>query len=283
MKVLTLNTHAWMEDDPYEKLDALAEQLAESEYDVIALQEVNQTIDAKGIKDDTFIAPEEKVCAVPIKEDNFARLLVKKLKRLDLTYYWSWAANHVGYDLYDEGVAILSKVPFKAESQLVSESEDYTSHYTRKVLKASFDHQDRQWVVLSAHYSWWTDGNGRQLFEHEWMKTLDMIRPDERETAIVMGDFNNDPSVQNEGYALVRRSAPFLNDAFETADVKIGEATVEKEIDGWEGHSDLKRIDYIFAGKGFDIEQYKVTFDGKNGPVISDHFGVEALVKLKLT
>ncbi|SDJ78008.1 endonuclease/exonuclease/phosphatase family protein [Alkalibacterium thalassium] len=283
MKVLTLNTHAWMEDDPYEKLDALAEQLAESEYDVIALQEVNQTIDAKGIKDDTFIAPEEKVCAVPIKEDNFARLLVKKLKRLDLTYYWSWAANHVGYDLYDEGVAILSKVPFKAESQLVSESEDYTSHYTRKVLKASFDHQDRQWVVLSAHYSWWTDGNGRQLFEHEWMQTLDMIRPDERETAIVMGDFNNDSSVQNEGYALVRRSAPFLNDAFETADVKIGEATVEKEIDGWEGHSDLKRIDYIFAGKGFDIEQYQVTFDGKNGPVVSDHFGVEALVKLKLT
>ena len=44
MKLLTVNVHAWLEENQDEKLDILAQTIAEKAYDVIALQEVNQLI-----------------------------------------------------------------------------------------------------------------------------------------------------------------------------------------------------------------------------------------------
>lgn len=283
MKVLTLNTHSWMEEDPYGKLESLVESLAAEAYDIIALQEVNQSMDGDVIKDETFISPREDQLIVPIKEDNFAYLLVEKLKEKGLSYYWSWAANHIGYDVYDEGVAVLSREPFKAESHLISRADDYASHYTRKVLKAKIERSGKRWTVMSAHYSWWKNDQEEKLFQHEWEQTLAVIQPDERERLIVMGDFNNEPQTENEGYALIERTAPFIKDSFKAAGTSIGEATVERAIDGWEGHQDHKRIDYVFVGNGVQVNRYRVVFDGKAQPVISDHFGVEAMIDEKLT
>lgn len=283
MKVLTLNTHSWMEKQPYEKLDSLVESLIEADYDILALQEINQSIDAREIKAETFISPREDTFAVPLKEDNFAYLLVEKMKQRGLDYFWSWTANHIGYDKYDEGVAILSKVPFEAEGHLISKTEEYASHYTRKVMKARIEREGKTWTVLSAHYSWWFNDEKDKLFQYEWNKTLDLIASDEKENVMVMGDFNNDPSIENEGYDLIKKTAPFLFDAFQAADSKIGEATVESEIDGWEGHQEHKRIDYVFVGKDVQVNRYRVVFDGKEEPVISDHFGVEVLIEEKLT
>lgn len=283
MKVLTLNTHSWMEEQPYEKLDSLAESLLEADYDIIALQEINQSIDALEIKAETFISPFENQLSVPIKEDNFAYLLVEKLKQKGLLYYWSWTANHIGYDKYDEGVALLSKMPFESEGHLISKSKDYGSHYTRKVLKAKIEQDKTIWTVLSAHYSWWTNDDGDNLFQYEWEKTLELIKQGERESVIVMGDFNNDPKAENEGYTLIEQTAPFLKDAFQVADTRIGEPTVVSAIDGWEDHSDDKRIDYVFVSKDSPVNRCRIVFDGKEEPVISDHFGVEVLIGKKLT
>ena len=122
MKVLTLNTHAWMENYPEEKLEQIADFIAQEEFEMIALQEINQTMASNEVTDDLFIKPSGETHSVAIKEDNFAYLLVRLLKKRGQTYYWSWTANHIGYDKYDEGVAILSKTPFSSESILVSDS-----------------------------------------------------------------------------------------------------------------------------------------------------------------
>ena len=45
MKVLTLNCHAWQEENQMEKIKHLAQVIKEKQYDVIALQEVMQLID----------------------------------------------------------------------------------------------------------------------------------------------------------------------------------------------------------------------------------------------
>lgn len=281
MKVLTLNTHAWMEEHPEEKLEQLADTLADKQYAIIALQEINQSMQADPVKDDTFISPKETHFPVRIKADNFAYMLVRKLRERGINYYWSWSASHIGYSKYDEGVAILSRFPFEAESYLVSDAREYSNHFTRKVLKGSIQLKENQLTVISAHYSWWTDDSGNKLFQSEWNRTLDSISDKERRALLVMGDFNNDPSATQEGYGQILDTAPFLSDAFTAAEKTVGEATVVKEIDGWSGHSDDKRIDYIFSGEAISVKQYRVVFDGKNEPVVSDHYGVEALVNIK--
>ncbi|MFD3049855.1 exodeoxyribonuclease III, partial [Streptococcus agalactiae] len=43
-KCLTLNTHSWMEVNALKKLFDLAEHIFREKYDIICLQEVNQSI-----------------------------------------------------------------------------------------------------------------------------------------------------------------------------------------------------------------------------------------------
>ena len=67
MKLLTVNVHAWLEENQDEKLDILAQTIAEKAYDVIALQEVNQLIASK------FVTRE-------LKMDNYGLILLEKLR-----------------------------------------------------------------------------------------------------------------------------------------------------------------------------------------------------------
>ena len=67
MKFLTLNCHSWQEENQLDKIKYLAQVISEKNYDVIALQEVSQSIDSKTIEGN-------------IREDNFAVLLKKELR-----------------------------------------------------------------------------------------------------------------------------------------------------------------------------------------------------------
>lgn len=58
MKLLTLNCHSWIEENQLEKMKYLAQVIKEKQYDVIALQEVSQSI-------------EKSIVSGDIKEDNF--------------------------------------------------------------------------------------------------------------------------------------------------------------------------------------------------------------------
>ncbi len=280
MNSLTLNTHAWMEENPMGKLEDIASVIAQGNFEVIALQEINQSMDAEEVEDDTFIPASGETTPVPIKKDNFAWLLVKLLREKGESYYWSWTATHIGYDEYDEGIAILMRRPFTSESILVSKSTDYNCHYTRRILKANATFADRDWTVFSAHYSWWKDDEGEALFSYEWEKTLPHIERNKGKAILFMGDLNNEANVKAEGYELIQQTAPYLKDTFEVADERVGSSTVLSAIDGWENQGGEKRIDYIWSTFDDEVVEYRVMFDGKNGPIVSDHFGVA--VKLKL-
>ena len=274
MKVLTLNTHSWMEEYPELKLRQIVDYIAKEDFEIIALQEINQTMEAKEIADELFIKASGETHSVAIKEDNFAYLMVQLLKERGLHYYWSWTATHIGYDKYDEGVAILSKTPFIPESFLVSEISDYANHYTRRILKGHLTLEDKEWVIFTCHYSWWLDPSGELLFKSEWDETLHHIENDSQKVHLLMGDFNNEAALKEEGYDYIKETAPQLEDAYIQADEKIGSATVLSDIDGWEGHTDEKRIDYIFTDYPGEVKNCRVVFDGKKEPVVSDHFGV---------
>ncbi len=101
MKLLTLNCHSWQEENQIDKIKYLAKVIKEKQYDVVALQEISQRIDSKVVKDN-------------IKEDNFVYLLVKELEFLgEYNYSYIWDFSHIGYDIYEEGLAILTNKNIK--------------------------------------------------------------------------------------------------------------------------------------------------------------------------
>lgn len=263
MKAITLNTHSWMEAEPKEKLAQIVDFLATQEADVIALQEVNQLISAKEIIPDDYFCPQEK--QHPIREDNFAYLIVQALRKRGLNYYWSYSYAHVGYDIYEEGLAILSKEE-QTPKEVVTSNEEYVKHLTRKILIA----QTQSAIVVCGHYSW----AGELGFDYEWQKTIAALE-NAPLPIILMGDFNN-PAGSSE-HAQILASPLNLQDTFLQAKERYGEFTVVKKIDGWRENNDLLRIDFIFVAKEFHVEQYQVIFDGHRGSVVSDHFGVLAV------
>ncbi len=113
MKILTLNCHSWQEEKQLEKIKYLAKVIYENNYDVIALQEVSQSINSKILFDN-------------IKEDNFAFILIKELEKLgENRFKILWDFAHIGYDKYEEGLAILTKHPIKRKKSFyISKSKD---------------------------------------------------------------------------------------------------------------------------------------------------------------
>lgn len=269
-KIMTLNTHSWMEENPEQKLADLVTQIVKADYELIALQEVNQLLASKSVVPDKYFQALTKQMA--IHEDNFALVLVEKLKAAGLNYYWSWEASHIGYDRYAEGSAILSKHEIVAESFFVSAESDFSDYHTRKILLAHTQLMGEDVRVLSGHYSWWeSDSSG---FAYEWDQTLAHLKQVDT-PIILMGDLNNAADVSGEGYDYVQQTAPQLLDAYQQADVLQGRYTVEKSIDGWEGNQQKLRIDYIFVSDDFKVARYQVIFDNVSSPIVSDHYGIE--------
>lgn len=268
-KFLTLNTHSWMEEEQESKLNQLAERILQEKYDVICLQEVNQLVESEQVVQAPFYYAVDG--AIPIHQDHYALRLVEKLVEAGLDYYWSWAYNHIGFDIYNEGVAILSRKPLKARELLVSDVNDPSDYHTRKVLLAETELEGQFITVASCHLSWWDKG-----FQGEWAKfeseLLQVQTP-----LVLMGDFNN--PVGYEGYQHLLQSPVGLQDSHKAAQEIIGAATVEGNIAGWDDNQHALKIDYIFTSKDFKIRKSTVVFDGKRGPVVSDHFGLETEIE----
>lgn len=273
MKLLDLNTHSWIEENPLEKLQQLVEFIEQGDYDVITLQEVNQLMTEAVWQPDEWFCPVAEQRA--IKQDNFAKMLVERLRERGLNYYWAWADAHIGYDKYDEGVAILSKKPLTASAKWVSVTQDRSDYHTRVVLIAQTMIEQRLAQVASGHFSWWDNGS-QAAFSYEWNQTQQLLKQ-ESLPIILMGDFNNPADKRSEGYDLMMASELALQDAFVTAKNCDGEHTVAHAIDGWSENAELLRIDLALFSYSLQIENYRVVLDGKNGPQVSDHFGIEVV------
>ena len=268
MKLLTLNTHSLVESEYTKKLKYFVEILAEKKYDVVALQEVNQTL-----KNDKVSSSELALSGyIPIEEiaitnDNHIYNVVKLLKEKGIDYFWSWVPIKLGYGKYDEGIGILSlKKPEKLKSFYVSKTKDYNDWKSRKVIGARID---GKWYY-SVHMSWWNDPD--EKFYDQW----EVLRKNlNNEATYIMGDFNNPAEIKNEGYTEVLKTGWF--DTFEKALKKDGGTTVSGLIDGWKDKKSLTsmRIDFIFKSGDTNTKSSNVIFNRENKEIVSDHFGVE--------
>lgn len=253
-----------MEKNQKEKLEILVLGIISENPDIIALQEVNQTqnemiISPSGLyhpcKNDTLI-----------KKDNYANLIINKLKKYDIEYYWTWVPVKRGYEKFDEGLAILTKCPIKkSEHIIISKTKNYNNWKKRIALGVEVNN----YHIFCLHMGWFDDLE--DPFINQWEILNNHIKKEKN--IFLMGDFNSNDRDKGKGYDLIKNSGWY--DCYNLAKKKDFGYTVTKNIDGWKNKEINKmRIDYIFTNKNIPIKSSYTIFNGINHPIVSDHFGV---------
>ncbi len=263
MKLLTLNCHSWQEENQMHKIKYLAEVINNKDYDVVALQEVSQLI-------------ESEVIEYPLKKDNFAILLKQELDNYNKDKYsFYWDFSHIGFDKYEEGLAIFTKHKvIDNESFLITNSSDKNYWKTRKIVKSKISYKDKILNFYSCHLGWWNDVE--EPFDYQVDNLLKKSEPNEY--SFFMGDFNNNAFVRNEGYDYLISKG--LKDLFVLANERDSGITVKGKIDGWDENKEKLRLDLVLSNNNIEVKTSKVIFNGKNKDIISDHFGVETIINI---
>lgn len=263
MKLLTLNCHSWQEENQIAKLNYLAKIIYEKDYDVIALQEVSQSL-------------KSNVISESIKEDNFVYLLKKELDKYSNDKYdFYWDFSHIGYDIYEEGLAILTKHKIlNTESIFITQNKNTDYWKTRKIIKTTIKYNEEKIDIYSCHLGWWNDIE--EPFKFQADRLIDNL--DMSKINLLMGDFNNNAFVRSEGYDYLLQKG--LKDLFlESNGNDIG-VTAKGKIDGWDENIEDLRLDLILSNKYISVINAEVIFNGTNKQIISDHYGVEIELRI---
>ena len=272
MKLLTLNTHSLVEENYSIKLDAFVSAIAEQRPDIIALQEVNQTIaeTQADVISEGYVPCVENIV---IRKDNHVYKAAELLEGAGVKYYWTWLPLKKGYDKYDEGIALMSRSRIiETDVIRISETDDYNNWKTRKIIGIRTEAAPDEWF-FSVHYGWWDDLD--EPFQNQWQKTAEYMKKYSR--VWLMGDFNSPAEVRNEGYDMINSGGWY--DSYTLARTRDNGITVGKVIDGWRDKvsgTDGMRIDQIWCSQKAEIASSEVIFNGANKPVVSDHYGVVA-------
>ncbi len=258
--LVTLNTHSWQEADNASCLFHVAGAMKEIRPDIIALQEINQHIQAKTASPERLRESGYVPAGDEIGEDNWALLLSEKLPG----YHWTWIFAHIGYRSWAEGIALLSRSPV-----LETRAADLSAPDIRLRRKALAVRTEAGWFC-TVHLGWW--GDERDPFIGQWEK-LNRFARGLGGPCWLLGDFNNPAHLRGQGYDLILRDG--WEDCYARAQTRDGGVTVPGQIDGWrETQVDGFRLDACFAGQAGKTLRSHVIFNGKTFPAVSDHYGV---------
>lgn len=247
-----------------EKIRNIALAIKEQAYDVIALQEVNQSQDAEKVKGN-------------IKVNNYGLVLQHELENIGVSNYeLVWDFSHMCRSTFEEGLAILTKHPIKdTHSFFVSKSKDTNFWKTRKIVGVTIEVDGHESSYYSCHLGWWSDEEEPAKYQ------MDQLLQEVKGTKpfFLMGDFNNSAHIKEEGYSYLTVEN-VMHDTYLLAQEKDNGITVRGKIAGWHDNKQDLRIDLILASNPVDVASSHVIFNGDNREVVSDHFGVEVTVKV---
>lgn len=275
MKIMTLNAHshgADISENRFQRnLDALAECILQQKIDVIALQEVCQTLGMEAVNKKELHGFIPTGRGTVIRRDNYVLQLIRKLEQKGQQYYWTWDGIKIGYGIYDEGLAVISRFPIKyAEEFYLSSIQDYQHWKTRKAIAANICAGGKKSWFVCTHMGWWEDEE--EPFSGQ-MDRLSKQLSGKEGNIYLMGDFNSPEDERHTGYDYVKK--------YGWTDIWCGNTehrvTVPGKIDGWGAKAEKGIcIDYIWSRYPVDAVSSRVVFTGENEPVISDHYGVLA-------
>lgn len=276
MKIMTLNTHSLIEQDYPQKLQHFVHGVLTEMPDVIALQEVNQSITApiaEGVLLTGYVPAQD---TVPVRVDNHAANVARLLRTAGIAVSWTYLPIKVGYGRYDEGLALLTlnRRITRVDSCLISRTDDYHDWRTRKALAIQAEGL-KDWFC-TVHMGWWQDE--QEPFLAQWKALNAFMTARLRHAPVwMMGDFNAPAEVRGESYDRIADAGWY--DTFLHARERDSGVTVPGAIDGWheppEGlATGPMRLDLIWCSTPVGIAVSRVIFNGENQPVVSDHFGV---------
>ncbi len=281
--VLTLNMHTYQEENQSTKFDMIVETIAKMDIDILLLQECAQHQDSPNVSEGN-----------PIRIDNMAYILSQKLKheyQLDYYFVWDWA--HYGWNVWEEGVAVLSKYP------ILDWESRYISTYTSKSIgswetisrMAIYASIDVPWFgrvnAFSVHLSWRvTETDEEQNNQIKRLKAFVAEKENltsEPVLSFVGGDFNGNPTSDppwSEGYETMMVNNNYVDSYLEVySDANFIPSqrkhdTVKGDLPG--------RIDYIFMKENnqtYSVEASQIIFTPIVVGEVSDHYGVISKVK----
>ena len=135
MKLLTINTHSIIEPDYERKLDYFIGAIAENPPDIIAMQEVNQSVSSELADDLPGFVP---CISRMVREDNHVLRVVRALYGKGISYNWTWVPIKLGYGRFEEGLSIMSRYPIMhTKSTYISTTHEYSNFKTRRLLGIS--------------------------------------------------------------------------------------------------------------------------------------------------
>lgn len=295
MKIITINTHSLEEPEYEQKLYRFVDVVLEEQPDILAMQEVNQSVQAEPF-------PESELTGYmrcpdysgQVRRDNHAARLAGLLREKGMLYHWAWVPAKLGYGKYDEGLAVFSRQPIEeVDSFRISRCADYGNWKTRRILGVK---NEDGWFY-TVHMGWWDDDE--EPFVEQWGRLEAHLKENRNLPIWLMGDFNSLDRISGEGYDLVSESG--WKDTYRLAQKRDCGITVGKMIDGWrerlsaQKHPEAAeageksggdgsaacdpglegmRIDYIWCRHPVEVCSSCVICNGERYPVVSDHYGV---------
>lgn len=269
--LLTLNAHSHAEPDYERKLHQFVHGVAKLQPDIIALQEASQTQTAAPVTPPKGYTPAAE--GISLAADNHVCRAANLLAETGLNYHWTWLPIKQAYGNLTEGIALLSRLPIQAVRWgCISQTNDPSNWRRRMLLGIQTADTDDTWYFCT-HMARWDDAE--DAFRGQWENTKALLP--HTGTLWLMGDFNNPAEIRGEGYDLI--AAAGWQDTFMLAREKDDGITVQKSIDGWRD-TDRKamRIDQIWCNRKVEILRSAVVFNGNPLPVVSDHYGVMAMM-----
>ncbi len=297
MKMITINIHSLEEPDYERKLHRFADVVLAEQPDIFAMQEVNQSAAAEKLEPSKLSGYVKcQDFEGEIRQDNHGARLSGLLLEEGARYFWTWVPAKLGYGKYDEGLAIFSRQPIlEVDSFRISRCDDYKNWKTRRILGVR---TEKGWFY-TVHMGWWDDEE--EPFWEQWERLKGHIHRaagEESDRPVwLMGDFNSLDKISGQGYDLVSESG--WQDTYCLAKERDCGITVGKVIDGWKerlsdqadeegilgGQGQLlegMRIDYIWCSRKVPILSSQVICNGRNYPVVSDHYGVMIVAEQEL-
>lgn len=272
--IMTLNLHTYQEENSAEKLYAIADVINTMNPDVVCFQEAAQHRETDFIEDKRAPFQSENDA---LQKDNMVYIISKYLQDVfgqTTNYYWSW--SHYGWDVWKEGVAILTKHKITVpKNRIISTGSDPESIDTRKAVFATIELPEGKKINMFSTHTSFGDDQSPQISA---LKNMVQEKKENQTLAsIICGDFN--APAASDGYEQLigkESDGDTLVDSYSDANPKgFFDPTFE----------DLKRIDYIFFSKGDSVETKTSQIYFRNNPNlggrVSDHSAVISRFRIK--
>lgn len=273
--ILTINQHTYQESQQKAKFRLMIDLIGKMDIDFIAFQENAQHKNAPIIQDN-------------IREDNMSLIIADGLKETydaDYDFVWDWA--HYGWNVWEEGISVLSKYPLlNTDERYVSSNTNTSGILSRKAIYGAYETPHGIFNIFSSHTHWRTSETDEEQ-NRQMNRIKQMVVEKEAlypaALSIVCGDFNGNPTSDypwSEGYHTMMQNNDYWDSFLEVypdANNKPAQSIYNTIGGDYPG-----RIDYIYVKKNDRIQIIDSQIVFKPGVVgaVSDHFGV--LTKLRV-